>query len=344
MKVAIVGCGHVASQHIRQLKKMSEIHIVGVCDQDSLKAADYANQVGLKKHFTNINQLLSECKPDCVHILTPPQTHKDLTINCIEAGCHVLVEKPMALNSTETSQMIAASESAKVKLSVCHNFLFIPALIEAKKMAREDDFGEIVYAEVFWRISRKGLNDRYHQAKWMYDLPGGIAHEIAAHPVYLLKSFLGDLNVRGVSKMNRATDLPQLVQDLQVLLESKTALANIAISVNSQPAEKFLRILGTKSSAYIDLGSNTLIKLKPIGQGGINKAMANFNHASQYINQTVKNIFLSSLGRLPHGHETLIKLFYSFLNGEIENPASGKEGHDVVATLDRIWNYKFEEK
>lgn len=340
MKAAFIGCGHVAHQHIKALRKIPGVELAGVCDKENSVAQDFANNFGIKNYFTNPDQLLQECKPEVVHILTPPQSHKDLGIKSVRAGCHIFVEKPMAMNKSDASEMIEAASLANVQLGVCHNFLFIPAVTEAREMIAEGKFGEIVFAEVFWRISKSSSGDRYQKAKWIYDLPGNIAHEIAAHPVYLLRAFWGELSVCGATSKKRHINLSGNTTDMQVFLESRTALANITISLNSEPTEKYIRILGTKNSFLIDLGSSTLIKFKPINTGNIGKAISNLDRSYQYIFQTLKNAVLSSTGNLPLGHETLIKLFYSSLKGEISNPVSGKDGLEVVSVLDNMWKYQ----
>ena len=104
MRVAILGCGHISEQHVRTLKKIPAIDLVGVCDLDRHHAKSLAERHQIPGIYDDVDDLLTGCNPDVVHILTPPQTHRPLVIQVLEAGCNVLVEKPFAENAQDASR------------------------------------------------------------------------------------------------------------------------------------------------------------------------------------------------------------------------------------------------
>lgn len=98
MRVAIVGCGQISRAHINALQETDGLEIKAVCDLDVWRARDIANLAGSANAYGDLATLLREERPDAVHVLTPPETHADLATQAMEASCHVLVEKPMALS------------------------------------------------------------------------------------------------------------------------------------------------------------------------------------------------------------------------------------------------------
>ena len=97
LKVAIVGCGKIADAHASQIQRIKGCEIVGVCDREPLMARQLYERFPVKQHFSDLTELLSEAKPDVVHITTPPESHFDIAKLCLEWGCHVYVEKPFTL-------------------------------------------------------------------------------------------------------------------------------------------------------------------------------------------------------------------------------------------------------
>src|ERR1700678_407540 len=101
LKVAIIGCGKIADAHAVQLQRIKGCKIVGVCDREPLMAWQLYERFPIDAYFSDVAKMLSEARPDVVHITTPPQSHFGLAKACLESGCHVYVEKPFTLNETE---------------------------------------------------------------------------------------------------------------------------------------------------------------------------------------------------------------------------------------------------
>lgn len=337
MRVGIIGCGHVSDQHIRQLRKMQRIEFAGVCDVEHEKAKLSGRRYGIADVYQDVSKFLNEKAPQVVHILTPPQSHKELSIHAMESGCHVLVEKPMAMNTCEAEEMIGIARKRGVILTVCHNFLFVPVFLEARNLVEKGALGRVVSAEVFWRISSQGASDRYNTFAWIHELPGGIFHEVAAHPVYLLAALLGKLEVVSAISKNLVLERADKGDELKVLFDSETGLGVLSISLSAKPVQKFLRIYGTEMTLHVDLTTNTLLKLRPRGAGVISRALVNVDQSSQLIAQTFLNSSRVLLGRLPRGHETFISSFYAGVENRNSPPVTGEEGLAVITVLDRIW-------
>src|SRR5579872_3676806 len=127
IKVGIVGCGKIADAHVVQIQKFPECEIAGVCDREPLMARQLSERFPVKRCFQDVAELLSEAKPDVVHITTPPASHFEIARLCLENRCHVYVEKPFTLNAEEAQRLVDLAIHNGVKLTAGHNYLFTNA-------------------------------------------------------------------------------------------------------------------------------------------------------------------------------------------------------------------------
>jgi len=121
LRVAIVGCGKIADQHAEQILHIPACGIVGVCDSEELMARQLRERLNVPAHFADVRDLLSKAKPDVVHITSSPQSHYAVGKLCLEAGCHVYIEKPFTVTFAEAQELIRLAELRNLKLTVGHN-------------------------------------------------------------------------------------------------------------------------------------------------------------------------------------------------------------------------------
>jgi predicted dehydrogenase len=327
MKVGIIGCGDISKVHVRNIRRIKGLDIVGVCDINPEKARKIAHEYNIENIYLEVSKLLEAEKPDVVHVLTPPQSHMQLSIQAMEAGCHVLVEKPMALNERDAERMVRTSERNGVKLGVCHNNLFSPSVIEAREMVANGSMGDIVGVDVVRSIFHgwKSL----HRKLWLYDLPGSLFHEFIPHGVYLQMEFLKSLRVRNAISKKTGSTLPTPFDELRVLL---------SISLSATPYLNYLNIYGTKMTIQVDLITDTLIKLKKNAPGeNVQKALINIGESLLRLSKTVTNAIKIFRDPTMTGHMILIKEFYDSIRRGQTPPVTGEDGRANAAVLDQIW-------
>ncbi len=331
MKVAIIGCGFVSDGHVACLKRLHDIEIVAVADTDEEAARRLANSFGIPKVFRDTESLLGETAPDVVHLLTPPQTHAEIALQAMQSGCHVLLEKPMAPTAAEANAILAGAREHKVALAICHNFLFLPCVVAAQKLFAEGALGELVGVDISWHPPNRGFH-----VGWTGDLPGGAMHEIVPHAVYLQRAFVGELkNIAGISR--RGDDARGPDCEIRILLDAEFGSSQIAISPSAQPKQFMMRVEGTKMSLQIDLSTNTLLKIRKLGDGKIWKAVMNIDQAAQLLTGTIGNVLSVLRSDISNGHFPLIEGFYRSLREGGELPVTGEDGVATVAALDEIW-------
>ncbi len=140
--VAIVGCGRISDLHGLGYQGLDTARIVAVCDPNLSRAREKARLWGVQKVYQNYQQVLSDPDVELVELLTPHHLHCEMTVAACQAGKHVSVQKPMAINASEATQMIAAAEAAGVKLRIYENFVFYPPAVRARELIRAGEIGE----------------------------------------------------------------------------------------------------------------------------------------------------------------------------------------------------------
>ncbi|MDE2889333.1 MAG: Gfo/Idh/MocA family oxidoreductase, partial [Gemmatimonadota bacterium] len=176
-KVAVIGCGHIAtSQHLPAYREAADAGVctlVGVCDLVPERLARASRQFEAAG-FRDAEAMLEKAKPDVVSIATLPSNHRDLAVMCLEAGCHVLCEKPVAMNAGEARDMVHAAKTNNRLLSICLEYRTWDEARYLRDRIADGVLGH-VHAVRTWGGNAYGLPKRAHQS---HGLNGGgvLAH------------------------------------------------------------------------------------------------------------------------------------------------------------------------
>lgn len=249
----IIGCGRIAQRHAEHINKMAQL--VAVCDTKPGKAKD----LGVKyacHDYSHIDDLLSTEKTiDVVSICTPNALHADHTIKALNAGKHVLCEKPMAITSSDCRRMIDAAEKAKKNLFIVKQNRFNPPIVEMKKAIDQGRLGKIysVQLNCFWN-----RNDRYYEEsdwKGKKSLDGGTLYTQFSHFIDLLYWMVGDVaSVQSITKNFAHPKTVQFEDTGVVLLQFQNgAIGTINYTVNSfkKNMEGSITLFGEKGTMKV---------------------------------------------------------------------------------------------
>lgn len=195
MRYALIGCGMISKNHINAALEVG-FEIVALCDlvQENLDNALELIPESLRDKvttYTDYKFMLSEQKPDLVAIALGSGLKRKLSIDCMEAGANVIVEKPIALSLEDADAMIETSRKCNVKLCVCHQLRFTPTAQAIKKACDNGDFGKLLHGTVQVRRNR---NKAYFDAgKWRgtWAQDGGTLMNQCIHYTDLLTWFMG---------------------------------------------------------------------------------------------------------------------------------------------------------
>ena len=159
LKVGIIGCGGIAgNKHLPAIRKIKEAEITAFCDIIPERAEDLCKQFGTDgaKTYTDYNELIKDSSIDVVHVLTPNRSHSPITVAALEAGKHVMCEKPMATSYEEAKKMTDAAKKTGKSLTIGYQYRCMPEPLYLKKVCDQCDLGEIYFAKAH-ALRRRGV-------------------------------------------------------------------------------------------------------------------------------------------------------------------------------------------
>jgi len=143
LKIGVIGCGSIARRrHLDEYEANSKVEIIAVCDIVSERADEMATKYHAKA-FVDYKELLAMDDLDAISVCLPNYLHATVSIDALNAGCHVLCEKPMAISKEEADSMIKAAEKNDRKLMIAHNQRFVSSHQKAKQLIDNGELGKI---------------------------------------------------------------------------------------------------------------------------------------------------------------------------------------------------------
>lgn len=149
LKIGIIGCGGIANgKHMPALSKLSSVEMVAFCDIKKERAEEAAKKYGASgaKTYADYRELLKDGSIDAVHVCTPNRSHADISVDALEAGKHVMCEKPMAKTAADARRMVEAAKRTGKKLTIGYQNRFRPDSQYLYKLCSGGELGEIYYA------------------------------------------------------------------------------------------------------------------------------------------------------------------------------------------------------
>jgi predicted dehydrogenase len=351
MRVGIIGCGKVADSHASQILRIRDAEIVAVCDQEELMAQQLAERMGVRRHYSDARTMLTAERIDIIHITTSPQSHYPLAKQCLEAGCHVYVEKPFTVNSQEARDLIALAEGSGKKITVGHNYQFTPVARDMHRLIQAGYLGgapvhmDSVYCYEFSdeRYAKALLGDRNH---WVRKLPGGLLQNIISHGIGKIVEYMPDEKITVVahgftSGFLKGLGETDIADELRVMIHgNRGTTAYFTFSSQMSPSLHQFRVYGPKGSLAADYLHETLTKLPENLKSYLNQIIPPFSNGKQSISHgclNVRRFFRKELHSLS-GMYNLITRFYRSVT---ENAPVPIPYWDIIRTsliMDCIFN------
>lgn len=249
-RFALAGCGRIAGRHAEQM--VSRGQLVAVCDTDTGRASQLAARFVVPS-YPSLESLLERHRPDVVSICTPNGTHPRLSIVALEAGCHVLCEKPLTISSHDGKEMIRAAAGAGKKLFVVKQNRYNPPVMAVKKLLNEGSLGMIHSFQLncFWNRPAA-----YYDSDWRgtLALDGGTLFTQFSHFIDLLYWLLGDVDeARGLRSAGSGKPIEFEDTGVAWLRMKSGAIGTLNYTINSygQNMEGSLTLFGEKGTVKI---------------------------------------------------------------------------------------------
>lgn len=250
---AVIGAGFIGPVHVEGLLRAG-IPVQGILGVSPKESRSSAKRLGLKRAYEHFQQVLDDKEVQAVHIATPNRLHYDMARKALEAGKHVLCEKPLEITLERIDEMIAAHQTAGTMLGGIFQNRFNPAMEPLRRAVAEERFGRITYAGIFvpwWRT------DEYYSGSWRGTLAmdgGGALMNQSIHMIDMLLDIAGP--VRRVSAFTATLGHPIEAEDTAVATVefSNGALGQIFGTTASWPGRfKQFEMTGTHGTVvYVE--------------------------------------------------------------------------------------------
>lgn len=195
MRYALIGCGRISPNHISAAIN-NNLELVAFCDiipeKTKEKKEMFKEKTQNVKEYTDYKQMLNDENLDLVAIATESGKHAQIAIDCINAGCNVIIEKPVALSIKDADLIIEAAKKNNVKVCACHQNRFNKSIQKIRKSIENGDFGKLLHGTAHIRWNRN--IDYYKQASWRgtWEQDGGALMNQCIHNIDLLRWMMGN--------------------------------------------------------------------------------------------------------------------------------------------------------
>jgi predicted dehydrogenase len=358
IKIGIVGCGKITDQHVEQIVRIPGTEIVGVCDTEELMTRQLCERYKIRNAYTSVEQMLDDLSLDVIHINAPPQTHQKIGGLCIDAGCHIFFEKPLALNYEEAKNLVDRASEAGVKITVGHKYQFTHVAREMRSLIEDGYLGgppvhmESTYCYSFGdpAYAKALLGDQHH---WARSLPGRLLHNIISHGICKITEFLSDENCDVLatgytSSFLKNINETDIIDELRVIInDSETTSAYFTFSSQMKPSAHQFTIYGPANGVRIDNDTQSLIKMTGREyKSFLNQFLPPYQMARQYRRNSTGNIrkFLKSDFHYNSGLKFLIESFYRSITHDEPLPFTYKEILLTNLIMDRIFEQIYTDK
>jgi UDP-N-acetyl-2-amino-2-deoxyglucuronate dehydrogenase len=329
MRFGIVGCGLVAHFHARAIAGISDAQLVAVTDLDRDRSERLARQYG-GVAVAGYRQLLERKDIDVVCVCTPNGAHEEIAVATVQAGKHLLVEKPLEVTLAKADRIIAEARKANVKLGTVFQCRFRPAVVQVKNAIEEGRFGRLFCGDVFMKWYR---SEEYYRSEAWRSRPeqgAGVLLQHASHYVDLLQWLLGPVErVIGQTGNLAHPDLPTEDTAMALLKYHNGAMGVVEASTAISPGfEVRLEVHGERGSAIVEgeamrqwhfaepkPGDEEIARSGNAGRTAAARGAADFNHLE---------------------HQSLIEDMMAAIRQDREPLVGGREGRKVLEIIDAI--------
>lgn len=350
VRTALIGCGKVGQIHAAALKQLPESEFVAACDFSGERAAAFAERHGVKP-FTDVGTMLREAKADAVVIGTPHPLHAAPAIQALQAGVHVLVEKPLAATLADCDAMIAAAHRSGARLGVISQRRFYESV---RRMKDAIDAGKIgapalgVFLMYSWRDQAYYQSDPW-RGKWDTE-GGGVLVNQSPHMLDLLQWLMGEIDEISGYWANLNHPFIEVEDSSVAVIRFKSGgLGSIVTSLSQRPGiYTKVHIHGTNGASVgveTDRGATFVAGMSEIAEPPLNDLWTIPGEESRLAEfQAEDRARFAKVNATTHYHALQIQDFLRAIRDGRPPLVSGEDGRKVVAMFTAIYRSNRERK
>lgn len=325
VRVAVIGCGSIAKhRHLIEYSLQPGVEITAVCDIVEERAKAAAEKYGATA-YTDYETLLKEEEVDAVSVCLPNYLHAPVSIAALEAGCHVLCEKPMATSREEAQQMIGAANKNEKKLMIAHNQRFVPSHQKARELIEQGEIGKIYsFRTAFghggpegWSVD--GKDSWFFQKEKAFI---GAMGDLGVHKADLMRYLLGEEFTEVAGFVEGSAKEGSDVDDNAVcILKSASGVVGTLAASWAYSAKE--------DNSTVIYGEKATLRLEDD---------PNFSLVAQYVSGEVVKYELGGIQTNDSGGQTTSKVIHHFITSITDNTNPPIDGEDGKKSLEVILN------
>lgn len=323
LKVAVIGCGSIAkNRHLLEYEANEEVTIHAVCDIVEDRAEKTAEQYGAKA-YTSYEELLAQENVDIVSVCLPNYLHAPVSIAALNAGAHVLCEKPMATSHEEAEKMIEAAEVSGKKLMIAHNQRFVPSHAKAKELIESGAIGKVYsFRTAFGHGGPEGWSADGADS-WFFKKDQafiGAMGDLGVHKADLLRYILGQefVDVAGFVENNAKSNITVDDNAVCILRSESGIIGTVAASWAYNPNE---------DNSTVIYGEKGTLRLEDD---------PTYSLVAQYTNGDVVNYQLGKIQSNDEGGQNSSHVIDHFVDSVLNDTTPLVTGEEGMKSLDVI--------
>ncbi len=347
-RAAILGAGYISDFHAKAIAKEPGVDLVAICDLNEPAAKRLGQLVPDARIYTDYAAMLAEAKPDVVHVLTQPDSHFVLSKMALEAGAHVLAEKPVTTSVDEAHALAALAAEHDRRIAVNHNFVFSRPFNQLHAMLEGGELGPLKSVRIAWKKSLAQATFGPWNL-WMLREPGNILFEIGSHTFSELLSIVDGPEVTRVVP-TRAKKLPSgssFYRRWDLGFRAGDVAIDVEIFFDEGYAQHFVEVEGLFGVARADIENDVFVVDQPTGRaydlerfavnvrGGLERA----KQAARTYGSYGASKFVKSATGAPYESSMLVGIQngYALLRGEpARRESTMAYAVDVTATSEAV--------
>ena len=280
LRVGIIGVGRISDLHYEGYKDNPKAQLYAIADVDTDSLERRKREWNVEKAYSDYRQLLEDPKVDAVEVITPHHLHAEIGIAALEAGKHVSMQKPMAVNVPECDALIDAAKRSGKMFRVFENFRHYPPLIKAKELIEAGEIGEprSIRLKVIQGTLKEGWEIPEETLSWRFDPArsggGRVIFDYGYHLFSIAMWFLGDVEKVYSWIANRQTRFGKLDSPAVVIWKYKNAekygsyeaisSGDIVVPSKYWPEDEWFEISGSRGFIWVNRCTSMLLDRPPL--------------------------------------------------------------------------------
>jgi len=327
MRVAVIGAGKISEEHLRFLSGRKGLELAAVCELSEVLGKFTAGRFSVESAYCDYRKMLDELRPQVVHVLTPAHTHMRIVSDCLAAGAHVIVEKPIAPTHGEFLQLWRIAERNNRRLVEDHNYRFNDQVLKLEELIASGRLGKVQEVEVRLSLPIRSLGGRYADENLphpSHKMPAGVLHEFVTHLAYLMLRFMPDFQRVSAVWSNIGGGNLFKFDDLDALIIGGGVHGRLRFSCQTGPDCFSIIVRGSRGWAETDLFHPFMRIVEPrsVGQQ-LSPIASQISNGFEMIRSSLRGFGNKVLQRGPlHGLNRFLAKTYQALEQNLEPPVT----------------------